>query len=69
MLQRYKDLIATSEAVKKYTETKGADEEVRKLITKAEQMGLLPIVNKIDEAMAHNKSLSKLVDKLGKMLK
>ena len=69
LLQRYKDLIATSEALKKYIEPKGADEETKKLISKAKQMGLLPIPDKIDETMAHSKSLEKLLDKLGKLLK
>lgn len=67
--QKYDDLIAVAKAVKKHVYGEHVDEEDKRLISRAEQMGLLPILDKIDEAIAHSKNLKKLVDKLRKLLK
>jgi hypothetical protein len=68
-IQKYKDLTAVAKTVKKYVYGEHVDEEDKRLISQAEKMGLLPIVNKIDEAIAHSKNLKKLLDKLRKLPK
>lgn len=63
--QKYKDLIALSEVLKE--QRPRFNDETKRLISKAEKMGLLPIIDKIDETVAHNKNLRKLHDKLRKL--
>lgn len=67
-IQKYKDLIAVSNVVKKYVYGEHVDEKDRKLISRAKKMGLLPILDKMDEATAHGKNLGKLIDKLRKLV-
>lgn len=64
-IQKYKDLTDISQVLTKQRER--FDDETKRLISRAEKLGLLPVLDKINEAMAHNKNLSKLHDKLRKL--
>lgn len=70
-LQRFDALRDALEAWKKWIHSKNIDEETKKLISKAEKMGLLPLNNKkfdiLDKARLEN--LSKVLEKVENLLK